>query len=324
MAGVTSAGLSLRDLEYAVAVGRLRHFGQAAVQCGVSQSALSEQIRKLESVLGVVLFERTTRRVDPTPTGAALLRRAEAIIAGARELLEAARVGRETLADELRLGVIPTLGPYYVPSLLREVRERFPRLTLRLREARTSELLAALRGGDLDAVLLAFPAAEDGLAGEALFFEPFRLVCPAGHDLARREILSVADLRREGLLLLEEGHCLRDQALSLCEAGPTDQPSRFASSLEMLRHMIAAGEGFSLLPLLAVGDRPELDGLVAVRSLGFAEAGRTIGLLWRGSDPRHPDFAELAGFLRNTAPEGTVVAASRASAVAAVPSIDRG
>ncbi len=300
----TLAGLSLRDLEYAVAVGELRHFGRAAEQCGVSQPALSEQVRKLEGLLGFPLFERFKRGVEPTARGEALLRQAGLVVREARGLLEMARAAAGLLSGGLRMGVIATLGPYYVPRMLRLVRGRFQELVLRLQEGRTAELIEALQQGRLDGALLALPVAAEGLCCEALFFEPFRVVCPSGHRLEGLPGIGIEDLPGPDLLLLEEGHCLRDQALALCHMAGPGREARFASSLEMLRHMIAAGEGYSLLPALALQDRPDLDGLMHTRALGSL-AGRTIGLVWRGTDPRRAEFLELAGFLRDTAPDGT-------------------
>lgn len=302
----TLAGLSLRDLEYAVAVADLAHFGGAAERCGVSQAGLSEGVRKLEAALGLTLFERTTRRVAVTPQGEVLIRQAREVLGAARVLLEMARSRAEPLAGPIRLGVIATLGPYYLPGLLWEVRTRYPKLELRLQEGRTATLVSALLAGDLDVVLLALPVAAENLVAAPLFFEPFRAVLPARHPLADRPRLTLADLSGKGLLLLEDGHCLRDQALSLCGLARPGQDARFATSLEMLRHMIAAGEGYSLLPLLAVQERAELEGLVRVRDLAGAEpAGRQIGLAWRRTDARGPAFEELAGFLRGVAPSGT-------------------
>ncbi|WBV44721.1 LysR substrate-binding domain-containing protein [Pseudoroseomonas cervicalis] len=298
----TLAGLSLRDLEYAVTVAEMRHFGRAAERCGVSQPALSEQIRKLEALLGVALFERAARRVEVTPQGEALLAQARAVTRAARGLLDLAQQQAEPLSGPLRLGVIATLGPYYLPGVLRAVRDRFPRLVLRLQEGRTAALVAALEQGELDAALIALPAPTDSLAAAPLFFEPFLLACPQGHALLDQPALTLADLRGSDLLLLEEGHCLRDQALSLCAMPRGERDGRFATSLEMLRHMIAAGEGISLLPQLAAQGRSDLGGLVALRRLEDAEAGRRIGLVWRGTDPRRESFRALAGFLRETAP----------------------
>ncbi len=303
------AGLSLRDMEYAVAVADLGHFGRAAEHCGVSQAGLSEQVRKLEALLGCALFERTTRRIAVTPEGEALLRQARMVLGAARVLLDMAHSRVDPLSGPLRLGVIATLGPYYLPGLLREVRSHFPRLKLRVQEGLTDGLKRALLDGELDLVLLALPVQTlpgpaDGMVADPLFFEPFQAVVPLGHALGSQKQLRLQDLAGDGLLLLEEGHCLRDQALALCGLDHPERDTRYASSLEMLRHMIAAGEGHSLLPLLAVRDRTELDGLAQVRDLK-GEVGRVIGLAWRGTDPRAPTFLHLARFLRGTAPPGT-------------------
>jgi LysR family hydrogen peroxide-inducible transcriptional activator len=299
------AGLSLRDLEYAVAIADLQHFGRAAERCGVSQAGLSEQVRKLEALLACPLFERTTRRIVVTPQGEALIGQAREILGAARVLLEMARAQADPLAGRLRLGVIATLGPYYLPGLLWEVRTRFPSLELRLQEGLTDPLVRALQSGGLDVVLLALPWPVDGIVVEPLFFEPFRAIVPAGHPLAEQPRIGLGDLVDDGLLLLEEGHCLREQALSLCQLSRPGRDARFASSLEMLRHMIAAGEGHSLVPLLAARERVELDGLVRVREIDDPNVGRTIGLAWRASDPRAAAFRDFSRFLRDLAPAGT-------------------
>ncbi|PHK93915.1 LysR family transcriptional regulator [Pseudoroseomonas rhizosphaerae] len=298
----TMAGLSLRDLEYAVTVAELRHFGRAAERCHVSQPTLSEQIRKLEALLGVAVFERLPRRVEVTPQGAPLIERARAILREARGLLDLAQQQAEPMTGRLRIGVIATLGPYYLPALLRDVRARFPQLVLRLQEGRTSALVEALEQGELDAALIALPAASTALESAELFFEPFLLACPQGHPLQEQRQVSLGALQSSELLLLEEGHCLRDQALSLCPLPRGEREERFASSLEMLRHMIAAGEGFSLLPQLAVQGRTDLGGLISLRRLEEPEVGRRIGLVWRGTDPRRENFCALAAFLRQMSP----------------------
>jgi LysR family hydrogen peroxide-inducible transcriptional activator len=294
------SGLSLRDLEYAVAVARTRHFGRAADQCGVSQPALSEQVRKLEGLLGVRLFERGRRGVHVTEQGAALLSKADDILAAAHGMLEMARGNAETMARSLRLSAIQTLGPYYLPLLVRLARTAHPALSLRLEEGQTEKLLAALRAGATDVVLAALPLPADGLSVAPLFHEPFVLVCPVGHKLASLKRLSLPDLAADGLILLEEGHCLRDQALSLC-AGVTPG-SRHATSLETLWHMILAGEGFSLMPALSLVGRPGMEELVMCRALSEPEAGRTVALVWRGTDPRGSDFVALSNVLRANLP----------------------
>lgn len=304
MRPVTVSSLSLRHLEYAVAVARERHFGRAAESCGVSQPALSEQVRKLESILGFPIFERTKRSVELTVRGQTILEQAEALLGSARRLLEDARRSSEPLSGELRLGAIATLGPYYLPSVIALGRRHFPRLALRLRESTTEELLLALRNGDLDAILVALPVPLDGLVAEPLFFEPFQLACASDHQLAQRERVSLRELKRGPLLLMEDGHCLRDQALSLCNTRPLPSESRYASSLEMLRHMIAAGEGISVIPLLAAAEHTSMHGMIAYRELDEAQAGRTIALVWRATETRASDLRQIADFMRAELPAG--------------------
>lgn len=296
------AGLSLRDLEYAQAVAELRHFGHAAERCGVSQPALSEQIRKLEAILGVTLFERTRRRVAPSASGVALLAQIERVMVEARHLLALSHGQPDGLAGTLALGAIETLGPYYLPGLLRLFRTERPELALRLTEARTARLIERLGDGALDLVLLAAPVPRAGLTAIPLFFEPFLLAAPPGHALAGLPHLKLDELPAKDLLLLEDGHCLRDHALLLCNAKPV---TRHATGLETLWQMIAAGEGYSLLPGLAVAARPELRDLVVCRPLDDAGAGREIVLAWRASDPRDAAFRDLAGLLAASRPPGT-------------------
>ncbi len=284
------AGLSLRDLEYAVAVSRNRHFGRAAASCGISQPALSEQVRKLETLLGVTLFERGRKGVQVTPECQALLSKAESVLAEAHGLM--ARGFGGPLAGTLRLAAIQTLGPYYLPFLLRQVRRAYPHLALLLAEGRTERLLDELRGGVTDVALAALPLPGDGLTTMPLFREPFVLACPAGHRLASLTQLHLPDLAADGLILLEEGHCLRDHALSLCDAARPQ--ARHATSIETLWHMIAAGEGYSLL--------------VTRRSLPEPEAGRVIAMAWRTTDPRGPELRKLADLLRSELPDGVTPA----------------
>jgi LysR family hydrogen peroxide-inducible transcriptional activator len=191
-----------------------------------------------------------------------------------------------------------------MPSVIALGRRHFPRLALRLREATTDELLAALRSGELDAILLAMPVPMDGLSAEPLFFEPFRLACSSDHELARRPQVGLRDLKRGPLLLMEDGHCLRDQALSLCNPRPLPNQSRYASSLEMLRHMIAAGEGISVIPLLAAAEHTSMQGLIAYRELDETGAGRSIALVWRATETRANDLRQIAAFMREGLPAG--------------------
>jgi LysR family hydrogen peroxide-inducible transcriptional activator len=295
------AGLSLRDLEYVEAVAELSHFGRAAERCGVSQPALSEQIRKLEAHLGVPFFERTRRRVAVTPQGAALLAQVERILTEARHFMAMSGQGQAGLSGLLQLGAIETIGPYYLPGLLRLMRDELPDISLRLTESRTAILIERLRHGMLDVVLMVPTPEMPGLASARLFFEPFVLATPRAHRLAALPQIKLDSLPIEDLLLLEEGHCLREQALSLCAEAPA--ATRHATSLETLWHMIAAGEGYSLLPSLAVAARPEISSLVQCRAMLEPNAGRNIALVWRASDPREKQFRLLGELLRGHAPE---------------------
>jgi LysR family hydrogen peroxide-inducible transcriptional activator len=302
MAYIPLAGLSLRDIEYVVAIDDLRNFSRAAERCGVSQAGLSEQVRKLEAFLDVTLFERSRRHVAPTPDGTRLIALCREVLVSARTLIEAARARTGPLNGLLRIGVISTLGPYYVPGLLPLLRHDYPNLTLQLTEGLTAPMLQKLRQNELDLLIAALPLGGDAVRCEALFEEPFAAVFPRNHPLAARETLALDDLAGPELLLLEEGHCLRDQALSLC--GTTGEGAqRLATGLEMLWHMIGAGEGYSLIPRLALRHREALADLVAIRPA--EEAGRTVGLAWRATDPRGPAFEAFASFLRDHAPPGT-------------------
>ncbi|GBQ61857.1 hydrogen peroxide-inducible genes activator [Komagataeibacter swingsii] len=302
MSYIPLSGLSLRDIEYVVAVDDLRNFSRAAERCGVSQGGLSEQVRKLESLLGVVLFERTRRHVAVTPDGARLIAMGRDVLAAARAMIEAARMRTGPLEGVLRVGIIATLGPYYVPDLLPLLRRAYPQLKLQLTDSLTDTMLRMLRHDELDVVFAALPASGEGFHCAPLFREPFLAAFPASHPLARRRALAMPDLKGPDLLLLEDGHCLRDQALALCGPPPQRDPPRLATSLEMLWHMIGAGEGYSLIPRLALRHRGEWDGLISVVAL--PSASRTIGLVWRASDPRGPAFEEFARFLRENPPEG--------------------
>ncbi|GBQ85519.1 oxidative stress regulatory protein OxyR [Asaia krungthepensis NRIC 0535] len=306
MTYIPLSGLSLRDIEYVVAVDDLRNFSRAAERCGVSQAGLSEQVRKLELLLDVTLFERSRRHVAPTPDGIRLIAMGREVLASARAMIEAARARTGPLEGLLRIGVIATLGPYYVPSLLPLLRRAYPELKLQLTESLTQSMLSRLRQNELDLVFAALPVPGESFETFPLFEEPFLAVFPRSHPLAARETLTMQDLAADhdenGLLLLEDGHCLRDQALAVCGMMPARDQQRLATSLEMLWHMIGAGEGYSLIPQLALRNRAEWDELVVTRPM--APASRQIGLVWRSSDPRGPAFRDFAAFLAENIPEG--------------------
>lgn len=286
-------GLSLRDIEYVVSVATTGSFTAAAEECGVAQPSLSAQVRKVERQLGIVLFERAGRSVRVTPAGAAVIEQARSVLGEARRMFDVARGPSDPLDGPLRLGVIATLGPYLIPHLIGPLRDSFPGLRLVLHEGLTADLHAQVLAGELDAVLLSLPLDDDRLAGKEVLFEPFVGMLPIHSELAMRNHLELDDLDGADLILMEEGHCLRDQALHFCGTG---RPARHAASLETLRHLVAAGIGHSLLPRLAVSSAPMLDNQIRYMPLD-TNVGRVIGLVWRGTDPRGAAYRRLAAFI---------------------------
>ncbi|MDE2239932.1 MAG: LysR family transcriptional regulator [Rhodospirillales bacterium] len=299
MAQTPLAGTSLRDLEYVEAVAELKHFSKAAARCNVSQPALSEQIQKLEARLGVTIFERGRRQVAVTPAGEKIVAQIGKVLGAARDLF-ALGAESDALSGGLQIGAIETLGPYYLPFLLRLLKEKMPGLEPHLSEGRTAALTEKLRRGMLDLIITAEPE-EPGLGAQRLFFEPFLLALPLEHSLAKATQINLKQLPPGELLLLEDGHCLRDQALAICDAEPGAM--RHSTSLETLWHMVAAGEGISLLPALALAARPDLRTRIISRKLEDS-AGRWLTLKWRASDPRESRFRELAALLRQVLPPG--------------------
>jgi LysR family hydrogen peroxide-inducible transcriptional activator len=304
--------ISLRDLEYAVAVAETRHFGRAAERCHVSQPALSAQIRKLEQALGLALFERTPRGVLVTSDGVRLIPQARQVLQESRRILEMARV-ENALAGELRIDAITTLGPYLFPHILRPLRERFPRAELVLREGRTEQILAALASGESDVALLSLSVASEGVATIPLFDEPFVAIHPPALLDRLQRPLTIADLAAEDLILLEEGHCMRDQALALCGAGGR-RARRHATGLETLRHMVAAGGRYSLLPALAAESRESFGGLLAYSDLDDKRASRRIALAFRATDPRKEHYADVAEVIRRSLPDAVRLVSTKAHA----------
>ncbi len=298
---------SVRHLEAIVAVADHLSFRKAAEACYVTQPALSAQIQQVEALLGVRLFERDRRRVLPTPAGAELAERARAVLADVDALAEAARAFGEPLAGTLRLGVIPTVAPYALPDAVRSVHAAYPDLRMLLTEDQTARLVARAKEGELDVLLLALEAELEDLEVLPLYRDPFVLTVPLGHPLADREAVGEEDLLDHEVLLLDDGHCLRDQALQICRAARASELDDFrASSLNTLVRMVASGIGVTLLPAMAAAvEIREEDGLVA-RPFRAPAPGRTIGLAWRRSSPRGSDYALLADVLREHAPPGTL------------------
>ncbi len=291
-------GLSLRDLEYASTIGQSRSFVRAAEICGVSQPALSQQIKKLEHLLGVQIFERQGRQVLPTEAGILILQKADDILAQARGLFEIGANLANPLMGDVHLGVIPTIGPYFMPRALPALRHGFPDLRLHPYEDTTDNLMALLKNRKIDVALIAAPSEQPDIASATLYFEPFVLACPVGHKLASDAPISAHDLDGLDLLMLSREHCLRDQTLALCNL-PAKDSGRVASSLEMLRQMVAVGEGCALLPALAVSDMRAMEALIKIRPVADSDFGRHLTLVWRSSDPRGSYFQKLANSLQN-------------------------
>ena len=289
---------SLRQLEYVVAIADHRSFHAAARACGVTQPGLSAQVRQLEDRLGVRLFERGRRPVLLTRAGEEAVRRARQILVEVEDLEEAARHAGARLEGPLRLGVIPTVAPYLLPRVLPEVRRLHPKLRLQLHEAQTERLVERLRGGELDLVLLALEAElGEGLTTHPLFVDAFVAALPPGHRLARRRTLREEDLKGEGVLLLSDGHCLRDQTLRVCEASGAPELADFrASSLTTLVQMVAGGAGLTLLPELALAVEAKTAELVIVPFRAPAPR-RTIGLAWRAASQRGDEFRAMGELL---------------------------
>lgn len=284
--------MNLRDLDYLVAVAEERHFGRAARRCHVGQPTLSTQIRKLEAELGVTLIERSPRQVLLTEAGEHIVERARAILREADAIRELARRAADPASGTVRVGLFPTLGPYLLPHIVPVLRDRFPRLELLLVEEKTEDVLRLLDTGRLDAGLLALPIDDERLHVEPLFEEQFLLAVPHGHRLAgSSEPIDPSALVGEDVLLLADGHCLRDQALSICRlVGATERSDFRATSLETLRHMVAAGVGITLLPELSVQPPVARTEHVVLRRFTDPVPSRTIALAWRRS-------SALAAFL---------------------------
>lgn len=281
------ADIKLKDLRYLVAVADTGHFGKAAERCFVSQPTLSAQLKKLEEYLGVPLIERQPRGALLTPAGSEIVERARRIIEASDEVVDIARTHKDPLAGRLRVAFLPTIGPYLLPIVVPKLRKALPRLELMLYEYQTAPMLEKLRAGELDLGILALPIEIDGLVTRPLYDEPFVVATPANHPLADKKQIRVEDLSGATLLLLEDGHCLRDQALDVCNRIDAEEKQDFrATSIETLRQMVAAGAGVTLLPELATrGSHAAPRGLV-LRPFVKPQPSRRIGAVWRKSSAR--------------------------------------
>ncbi|MGQ3048089.1 MAG: LysR substrate-binding domain-containing protein [Niveispirillum sp.] len=297
--------MNLRDLRYVIAVADHRHFGRAAEACHVSQPTLSGQLRKLEEMLGMTLFERTNKSVVPTQAAEQILPLARAAVENADAIAALAQGWRDPLAGSLRLGVIPTLGPYLMPRVLGPLKQHYPNLDLVLWEDVTDNLLSRLRRHELDAALLATDVMEDGIVDIPLFDEPFLLVMPEAHPLSAMEQIDAARLETVEMLVLADGHCLRDQALAACKQPGGGRADLRATSLEMLLNMVAAGYGCTLAPAVTVAGRASPVSGTVTQPLAPGTAGRTVRLAFRETFPRRTAVEAVAAAIRTLHPGGT-------------------
>ena len=290
--------ITLRQLRYLTALQAHRHFGRAADACAVTQPALSMQIRELERELGVELVERRPGDVSFTDVGVEVVRRAEQVLASTRDLMDFASHGGRLLTGRLQLGVIPSLAPYVLPQILPALQRRHPDLRVELRETQTKGLLEELHSGALDVVMLALPVGEPELTSIPLFEDPFFLAVPATDNRAADVPIGAHDIDQRRLILLEEGHCLRDQALAYC-TGARGDVRLGATSLTTVMQMVANGYGITLLPSVAV-DVEVRDERVKILRFDEPAPGRTVGLAWRPTSPRKSDFVALGKLITET------------------------
>jgi LysR family hydrogen peroxide-inducible transcriptional activator len=286
--------IKLKDLRYLVAVADTRHFGRAAEKCFVSQPTLSAQLKKLEDYLGVQLVERQPKNVTLTEAGEQIVARARRILEASDEVVTLARAHRDPLAGRLRLALLPTIGPYLLPRISQPIRKSLGRLELRLYEYQTEQMLEKLEAGEIDLGILALPIDAEGFETRELYQEAFTVAVPDQHRLAKRDSVRLEDLNGETLLLLEDGHCLRDQALEVCNRIDLHEKQDFrATSLETLRQMVATGAGITLMPELASkGAYGNAKG-VAIRPFTRPAPVRHVGGVWRKTSARRPAIDAL-------------------------------
>ena len=298
--------MNLRDLKYIVAVAETGHFGRAAQHCFVSQPTLSGQIKKLETELGVVIFERTNRRVAVTPTGEEILRHARLMIEQADAISQIARARQDPLSGPLRIGAIPTLSPYLMPLILLPLKQRYPQMKLVLSEEPTETLLQRLVHHEIDAALLATAEEESDFLAIELFNEPFWIAYPRDHPIYLQETITREDLDEMDLLLLSEGHCLAQQVMDLCHVRQRESSGEMAdlraSSLETLLQLVGAGFGSTLVPALAMQGGWTTGSGVVTRELEFDDAQRRVSLFHRKSFPRMEALQALIAVIMDNLP----------------------
>ena len=291
--------MNFRALQYFVKLAELKHFSKAASACFVSQPTLSTQIAKLEDELGVTLVERAPRQIMLPPIGTDIAHRAKHILRDIEHMKDAARRSKDPQTGNIKLGIFPTLAPYLLPHVIPVICKRYPELRLQLAEEKTEDILNMLDQGRLDAGLLALPVEQNGMEMAVLFEDPFVTAMPSSHPLADKKAVRLEDLEGEELLLLEEGHCLREHALAVCAlAGAHERVDFHATSMETLRQMVAANAGVTLMPVLAVKPPIPSTDNIALRPFAAPAPSRTIALVWRSSSPLGRFLQELSESLK--------------------------
>jgi LysR family hydrogen peroxide-inducible transcriptional activator len=271
--------MNLRDLKYIVEVAREKNFARASAKVFVSQPALSMQIKKLEETLGVEIFERDKQNFLITPVGVEIIKKAEIILQESEEIKMIAKNSKDPHKGEIKIGAFPTVASYFLPNFVKNIHKKFPHLKIFLIEAKSDELITKLKSGELDLCLLAMPIADDNLIGEKIFSEKFLLATPKGHPFSKKSKIQIKELKNQELMLLEDGHCMRDQALEICSMVKAFENQDFrATSLETLRQMVANGTGITLIPEIAVRNDDKIS-YVKIFNAPF----RTIGIHYRKS-----------------------------------------
>lgn len=290
---------TLKQLKYLCAIAKTQHFGQAAKDCHISQSTLSTAIHELEEHLGAVLIERSNKRAYLTRLGNEVVKRSNDILVDVADLVALCNTSDKPFSHELRLGVIPTIAPYLLPSLMHLMRNEYPEFKLSLKEELSRVLVERLNNGELDVLLLALPYPSQGATTYHLFYDNFLFACPDKHPIASKQSVQLDDLENQDLLLLEDGHCLRDHALEACKLNVDDLSVPYqATSLNTLVQMVANNMGITMLPKMAI-DANILDNIpVTVKAFKENNVWRSIGLLWRKSSPRQEEFKLLGKLLQ--------------------------
>jgi len=283
--------MTLTELRYIVAVSQKNHFGKAAQACFVSQPTLSIAIKKLEEELGVRLFERSSKNeIRITEIGQQVIDQAYVVLQQAQILNEIAQQGKDPLSGQFKLGVIYTIGPYLLPSLIPKLSENAPELKLIIEENFTASLLQSLKQGALDAIIISYPFEEPGIETEALYEEPFIIALPKNHEWRNRETIPTEDLASQDLMLLGSGHCFRDQVVKACPncmSGNSELTRTFeGSSLETIRHMVAAGTGITVLPRTSIFSSQQNEAMIDIKPFKSPSPSRVVALAWRKHYPR--------------------------------------